>query len=754
MYITHSTSPYNEEYSLQQLYDIDKQQYQQVILINPSLYSMSLCIFRMSISHLFLSIPLYLPSKCSHYLAIIQRSSNGHYQNLLQMKSSDLNCEGIADVQFRSSISGFFLHFHETSLESTYKHYALKIRKVPSCLKWLMSALIIMIGIRKLALVAFSYTDATAEVQRPDIELISFCIYLGSWIVEGVIMWFPRFIPLKGFTFLVAAFLIENFIFYVNFFQTLGSAITYFLKVLIKRRLIPVYMGCVYLCIWYMYSWIVAATACCVGITLTTAFVVQLDRQLYETISYVLLFCWAYASLTLASYFSEYNSRSQFYNAYKILSERNQWRALLDKLPLNILLVGCGRVQFMNEECARLFGVPKCFNEVKESGGSMTVNDLICDPGNLSRIENTQFVYEKATVKSFFKLLHFTITFENQEMTAILLYDQTASEELKTLDQKYHKLYTASVAHNVRTPLNGIMGMLDVVQEHPIPEEAKEFIEVARDSGKLLLYFVNNLWDLTQTQLGTLIIKDTLFSPVGAVYECIQMFKRSFERKGVKLEIEVKLETPESIASDKRRYMQILINLLDNALKFTNRGEVYISVGYEKENDSLWTTVKDTGYGIKQEDLPCLFKLYGGVQAEAGIGIGLTVSKNLSEALGGHIAVDSAYGLGSTFTFTVACGLRKPSRTPRVNFSSEFPPDFAEEKHGPSPENESRNFLLLVHDNPMIDCPIPPESDQPTKKRIIEEKGFLIVDDNDSDFLILKSYAEFFNISSDIVIQQ
>eukprot|EP01022_Parablepharisma_sp_SALTPOND_P023249 TRINITY_DN485_c0_g1_i2.p1 TRINITY_DN485_c0_g1~~TRINITY_DN485_c0_g1_i2.p1 ORF type:complete len:503 (+),score=49.97 TRINITY_DN485_c0_g1_i2:719-2227(+) len=500
-----------------------------------------------------------------------------------------------------------------------------------------------------------------------------------------------------------------------------------------------------------------------IGTGFSTYFIFSVDRPLCmvsliklidETILYIIFFIWSYCALSLSSYFSECNFRYLFYKNSKIAQEKEQWRNLLDKLPLGVVVAKSGTISFTNEECMKIFGAESglsvdLFQDIKEVDGTSTIKDLIYDEDLLRNSINKQFVLKNESQKLFFSMRHSAITFRGQEMTAIILQDQTPFEELKLLDEKYQRIYLASVVHDIRTPLNGILGMLEVIEQSAGYEAIKTFLDAAKNSAMLLLYFTFDITDYSQIKANTLSISTAPFSPFEVVKNCVQLLSFNFHRKGIIITTKFADNTPERIVSDKNRYAQILLNLLGNALKFTQRGEVKVLLAYSEENDSLITTVKDTGIGIKEENLPKLFKLFGKIKENnelnpTGTGLGLTICKKLTEYLGGVISVSSTYGEGSTFTFSISGNLKE---APQTLYSYDFPIAAVDERiEDSSLQNDSRNFLQIVHNWPSDRSGLSSE-----RSLLRNVSRLLIVDDNDTNILVLQSFSNVLKVPCDIV---
>ena len=399
----------------------------------------------------------------------------------------------------------------------------------------------------------------------------------------------------------------------------------------------------------------------------TSAITILID----EKISQIIMMLWVLSCLIAISYLSEYNDRYTFYKELKLSQEKEQWKNLLNQLPLGIVVSKNGNIDFFNKECLQIFNkknsetvlTPESFSVIKEKDSENSIKDLINNTALLPSTIKKQYLYENELAQTqYFCVRYSTITFCREESTAIILQDQTSFQELKKLDEKYQRLYMSSVVHDIRTPLNGILGMLEVIEQSEPNDDIKKYLSVARSSAKMLLFLTYDLTDYSQIEAGVLTISKDSFSPINTVNDCTQLLEYNFKSKGIALSTSYSLQVPQSIFSDKNRFIQIIMNLLGNALKFTFSGGVKVMLDYDNSEDILTTSVEDSGIGIKEEDMPKLFTLFGKVKESnshnpTGVGLGLTICKKLAICLGGDISAKSAYGKGSIFTFRIKCSL-------------------------------------------------------------------------------------------------
>ena len=221
--------------------------------------------------------------------------------------------------------------------------------------------------------------------------------------------------------------------------------------------------------------------------------------------------------------------------------------------------------------------------------------------------------------------------------------------------------FMSTMSHEIRTPMNAIVGMTDILLRSKLPDREKEYLTNIRSSGEALLSIINDILDFSKIESGKLEIIEDDYEPMSMLNDLSMIFLNRIAEKPVELLFDIDQRMPVKLHGDSLRIRQVIINIVNNAIKFTDNGYVKLTMEILQMNEEdimLQFRVKDTGQGIKEEDISHLFGSFEQVDKEKnkykeGTGLGLAISKQLVELMHGEISVQSVYGQGSEFVFTM-----------------------------------------------------------------------------------------------------
>jgi CheY-like chemotaxis protein len=221
--------------------------------------------------------------------------------------------------------------------------------------------------------------------------------------------------------------------------------------------------------------------------------------------------------------------------------------------------------------------------------------------------------------------------------------------------------FLANMSHEIRTPMTAILGYADLLRDHVPAGEPREFVDIVRRNGDHLLTLLNDILDLSKLEMGKLEVESVATPLREFVEEIGSLMRVRAEAKGVRLETRPAPDLPALVHTDPVRLRQILVNLIGNAIKFTDRGEVGLAIAWDPVGGNLRFDVSDTGIGMDDATVARLFKPFAQGDSSTsrrfgGTGLGLSISRRLANLLGGDIAVRSVQGRGSTFSLTIAAG--------------------------------------------------------------------------------------------------
>lgn len=243
-------------------------------------------------------------------------------------------------------------------------------------------------------------------------------------------------------------------------------------------------------------------------------------------------------------------------------------------------------------------------------------------------------------------------------------------EALKTSQEKTEEAelacqakadFLANMSHEIRTPMNVINGMTELIMQRELSDEEKEYVYGIHTAGENLLAIINDILDFSKMESGELELSEEPYETMSFFYDISNITKVRLGEKKVELLVDINPKLPVKLIGDVLRLKQVTLNLLTNAVKYTEQGQIVLRADFKKteEGIDLMISVKDSGIGIRDEDMEKLFRAFGQLDAKRsraveGTGLGLAISKEIISLMGGNLQFESTFGEGSDFHFTVA----------------------------------------------------------------------------------------------------
>ncbi len=253
-----------------------------------------------------------------------------------------------------------------------------------------------------------------------------------------------------------------------------------------------------------------------------------------------------------------------------------------------------------------------------------------------------------------------------KERTQELEAETAAAEQARAIAEQALQVksqFLATMSHEIRTPMNGVLGITQILADTPLNQHQRHLVNTIKNSGNALVAIINDILDFSKIEAGKLPLENIEFSLRDLLDESLALFASSTENRPVRLILHVEPSAPAHIMGDPTRLRQIILNLIGNAIKFTNSGHIVVRVGYQDVQKQLRLSVQDTGIGISQEQQQKLFQSFSQADSSTtrkygGTGLGLAICRSLVLLMGGNITLQSQPGVGSTFILSLPCKVR------------------------------------------------------------------------------------------------
>lgn len=273
---------------------------------------------------------------------------------------------------------------------------------------------------------------------------------------------------------------------------------------------------------------------------------------------------------------------------------------------------------------------------------------------------NLLFNDQKRFIGQIIRIMDNTDTYEYTNKLLELKNDAEKANRAKSI-------FLTNMSHEIRTPLNAIMGMDELILRESTSEEISGYAGDIKEAGKILLSIINDILDMSRIESGRLEVKTDNYELNSLLYNVYTMISMKAEEKGLSFQMDIDETVPNCLYGDEIRLKQCMMNLLTNAVKYTKKGKVIFKVGFSSRSEGnimLHIEVTDTGIGIRQNDLDKIFRSFERVDYQKnkgieGTGLGLNITRELVRMMGGSLEVDSVYGEGSTFRFSIPQGVRE-----------------------------------------------------------------------------------------------
>ncbi len=512
----------------------------------------------------------------------------------------------------------------------------------------------------------------------------------------------------------------------------------------------------------YMRSWLVALGTYVVSYATVLALLFYyygsmfikepIGATILDITYYVVLMSWATCCSVMVIHSYESTERRQYFSMKQQEKEIKEWRRLLEDLPEPVVFSRHGKISFFNSATLELLGAVEAVrgktaeerNEivveglrcVKQKGHDACLMDFILAKSVAEFPQEASFVYRRGTEKLSLAIKCMKPNGHDVSgLSGFIFHDVTAFKDMQRNKAKEtcFNVLLATASHDIRTPLNVTMGVLDVLEEYSLNEESKRQLKVARDCGRRMVMYLNGLSLLSKINTGSLEPKKHTFRPVPLALNLMDAMVLSAQTRQLQLKTSFDPLVPEEVCADEEIYTVILQNLVENAMKYTFSGSVTLSLAYNADKRLLRTTVADTGIGMTADQVREAGELFKKAAScdlnPQGFGLGLFLAKTLSSKMGGELHFSSELGRGTVASFGVKTAPLSEAVPNKLSGSTDTLP----------PDDERPKLMHITSKMPAV-----------YKKALCCDCAkILLVDDEPLNLVVLEGYIRQFNLRVD-----
>ena len=575
------------------------------------------------------------------------------------------------DLLFKASIN-FILNFLDPKLEA--KYIKLKQKEItPSIQRFLIILLFALVVFLILSILGIVQAVQKNPQYSLFHELFQFTVIISSLILETIVYCIENLYFLRGTILNVGIFVYITDISYAN------SGDIDYLNAINFPFLILTYA----ISFSYTRSWISSNISVAIGVTYYLIMSIVRKPLTILQILYNVISCLYIEIVFITSFYQEDIQNRQDFFYFEMSKKKNRtMKTLFKELPIP-LVVKYPTSTFINEPFSRLFfadtpdsnrsafqlnieqtepRVTTILKKIKEKHTGKTLFQYMQSINEMEDIHKLIFVFfdEELQMDKELQVKGLIIPFDNEDISILIFNNLTEFKNLeKQIEQKYQNMLIASFSHDIITPINGCIGLLSKLSKYNLNLKAQKIIKNIHSCCLKLLYFIDHLKDYTYIESTNLNPIINNFNANEPIKELLNIFEWEIHSKRLELNVQYNNCTNCILKNDFTRIKEILFVFLTNAIKYTMKGGITISLSHDHDSEEYYYSVIDTGIGIEEERLDTIFNLFGQQNKQftslnpQGIGLGLYVSNKLSKILNGQIILKSQINEGSNFSLCI-----------------------------------------------------------------------------------------------------